>query len=39
MDAHGLAAAFSKADFGLTRWLVIDRHGDAEPYAVYQDGK
>lgn len=37
-DAHELAVAFSKADFGLTRWLVIDRHGGTEPYAVYQGG-
>lgn len=39
MDAHELAAAFSKVDFGLTKWLVVDRHGGAQPYAVYQGGQ
>ncbi len=39
LDAHELAAAFSKVDFGLTRWLIVDRHGGTQPYAVYQGGQ
>jgi hypothetical protein len=39
LDAHELAAAFSRVDFGLTQWAIVDRHGGAEPYAVYQSGQ
>ena len=38
-DAHEVAAAFSKVDFGADRWLVVDRHGGTQPYAVYQGGQ
>jgi hypothetical protein len=39
LDAHELAAAFSKADFGFAQWAVVDRRDSAEPYAVYRAGQ